>query len=142
MKAHRATVIAGVVVAAIVALSFVLTRVLLPGGSSGELVVRIHDSEGIVYEYPLDEDGTYEVRTSLGANVIAVEDGSVRMADADCPHQSCMDQRPLTSPGAQIICLPHQLWVEVAAAGGDNATALDESLVDWSDDSDYDTVAR
>lgn len=142
MREHRASIVALVLVALVVALSFAISAALRGGQATGELVVRVHDGDGAVHEFSLQEPGTHEIRTSLGTNTIAIEDGHVRMADADCPNQSCLDQEPLDAPGGQIICLPHKLWVEVAVAGSDDAASLDENLVVWSDQDAYDTVTR
>ena len=142
MRAYRASIIALALVALVVALSFAVSAWLRGTQDAGELIVRVHDGEGEVHEFSLQEAGTHEIRTSLGTNTIIIEDGSVRMADADCPNRSCLDQQPLDGPGGQIICLPHKLWVEVVAAGTDGSDGLDKDLVDWTDQDAYDTVAR
>ena len=142
MREYRAGIIAIVLVALVVAASFAVSAWLRDADATGELVVRVHDGEGAVHEFALEEAGTHEIRTSLGSNTISIEEGHVRMVDADCPNLSCLDQQPLDAPGGQIICLPHKLWVEVVAAGSDGSDELDKDLVDWSDSDAYDTVAR
>lgn len=142
MRAYRASIIACVLVALVIALSFALTAYLRATSAAGDLVVRVHDGNGAVHEFSLHKDGQHQISTALGHNTIGIEDGSVRMIDADCPHQSCLDQEPIDAPGAQIICLPHKLWVEVAPAGSDGQAGLDSDLVSWSDQEPYDTVAR
>ena len=152
MREYRASIIACALVALVVALSFAVVAWLRGTQGTGELMVRVHDGEGGVHEFPLQEDGTHRFETSLGVNVVIIENGSVRMAEADCPNQSCLDQQPLDAPGPQIICLPHKLWVEVTPVGADGAAELDEDLVDWSEPESepdqgqnpeaYDTVAR
>jgi len=139
LKDNRATIVCAVLVAALVAALF-----LFPGGmrheKRGSLVALVHDGEGDVYELPLDRDDTLTVTTSLGTNVIEVRDGTVHMADADCPNRTCLQAHPLSSPGAQIICLPHQLWIEVVpqgAEGGEMDVTLAEDVGD-----DIDLQAR
>lgn len=142
MKAYRASIVALVLVALVIALSFAFSSHLRATSAAGELVVRVHDGDGAVHEFSLQEAGTHEIRTSLGSNTICIEDGGVRMIDANCLQQSCLDQEAISAPGAQIICLPHRLWVEVVAAGSDEKTGVDRDLVDWSDQDAYDTIAR
>lgn len=142
VREYRASIVVLALVALVVALSFAVSASLRGAHATGELVVRVHDGEGTVHEFALQETGTHEIHTSLGSNTIRIEDGSVRMTDADCPNRSCLDQRPLDTPGGQIICLPHKLWVEVVPAGSDETAELDEDAVDWSDQDSYDTVAR
>ena len=86
-----------------------------------------------------DEDAVLEVATPLGANTVVVEGGSVRMDAADCPHGDCLRQRPITRPGEQIICLPHELWIEIVPEDGESSGMLDEDAVSYPDD--VDTVA-
>lgn len=141
---YRATVVAGVMVACVLVASFLLVGMHMRGVSASELVVRVHDAGGRTYEYPLGLDGSYTVASSLGTNTICVEGGSVRMAYADCPNGSCMQQAALVQPGPQIVCLPHRLWVEVVGSDDAGAQQLNEDLVLWQDGSEphFDTVAR
>ena len=138
IRENRATVICGVLVAALVAGLFLAFG---PGSVPGApLVALVHDADGQVYELPLAEDAQLSVTTSLGTNVVAVENGAVRIVDADCPNRTCVASRPLDAPGRQIICLPHQLWIEVVpagSAGGELDVTLAEDV-----DADVDLVAR
>ena len=88
---------------------------------------------------PLDKDAELVVATSLGTNTVVVENGSVRMAEADCPHGDCLRQTPISRPGEQIICLPHELWIEILGDGAD-AGEMDVDAVGYDDG--VDTVAR
>lgn len=141
MREYRATIVAGVLVACVLLLAFVLAGLGKSDATGGNLVVRVHDGDGEVHEFLLDQDARHTIDTSYGHNTIQIEDGAVRMVDADCPNHSCMNQEALSKPGAQIVCLPHKLWVEVAHAHEEGAHALDEDLVVWSQN-DFDTVAR
>ena len=136
MKRYRATVIAAAVLAFLAAVLFLLA---LPRGASGRLIARWHDGDGTVYELPLDEDTVLEVATPLGTNTVVVEGSSVRMEAADCPHGDCLRQRPISHPGEQIICLPHELWIEIVPEDGESSGMLDEDAVSYPDD--VDTVA-
>lgn len=148
MRDHRATILAGALVVFVLVLAFVLAGPSQHDSGGGALEVRVHDGDGAVYCYPLDVDGEFVFHTSYGTNAIRIEGGSVRMAGADCPNLSCTNQAALTAPGAQIVCLPHRLWVEVAPQDGEGASGLDEERVVWSGDKGagasgaLDTVAR
>lgn len=141
VRKYRATIVAGALVACVLLLAFVLAGLGRASVSESGLVVRVHDGSGDVHEFPLDQDARHTIKTSYGCNTIQIENGAVRMVDADCPNHSCMNQEALSKPGAQIICLPHKLWVEVARAQEDGTSELDENLVVWSKD-DLDTIAR
>jgi hypothetical protein len=121
-----------VVVALVLVATFALVGRAMMTNATGALTVRVHDGDGNTYVYSLGQDGDHVIASSLGTNTISIKGGSVRMSDADCPNQSCMQQQPISQPGPQIICLPHRLWVEVTSTGDDKAGSLDEGLVEWS----------
>jgi len=134
IRRNRATIVCGIAVAALVVALWVT---LGTHGSAGALVALVHDGDGQTHELPLGRDAQLSVTTSLGTNVICVKNGAVRMLDADCPNKNCLQMGPLTEPGPQIICLPHQLWVEVVPAGSEGG----EMDVTRTDDT-VDLVAR
>ena len=139
IRDNRATVICAVIGATAIAVLMGM-RLYAMHASEGKLVALVHDGEGAVHTMPLDHNDTLVVTTRLGTNTIAVEDGAVRMLDADCPQRTCLLASPLCSPGRQIICLPHELWIEVApkgSAGSDMDVTQAQELGD-----DVDFVAR
>lgn len=137
IRENRATVVCGLLVALALAVGFALTY--RRGGAEDQLVALVHDADGVTHELPLDVDGELQVTTQLGSNTIVVQDGSVRMEQADCPNGTCLREAPLSEPGRQIICLPHELWIEVVPAGTQGGE-LDVSLASTTDD--LDLVAR
>lgn len=119
-RAPRNTKLNLVIIAIIFGVAVVAALVLhlrVAGTSSGEdgsdAVARITDGEGNVYEMPLYENATKTVTTSLGTNVVEVKDGQVRVREADCPNQDCVNQGWIGSSAQQIVCLPHKLYVDV-----------------------------
>lgn len=125
IRRNRATIVVGLVVALVLVISFLMLP--KPGGDS-RLVALVHDGDGATHELPLDENGTLEVTTSLGRNVIEVVDGEVHMAEADCANGYCLTQHAISAPGEQIICLPHELWVEIVGKGSNGGT-MDEGAI-------------
>jgi len=115
LQRNKATIVAGVIIAVLVA--GVCLFFAGQGASGGSTEVHVHDSDGKVHTLDLQQNQTLTVQTSLGTNVIEVRDGSVRVIEADCPGGDCLRQAAITQPGQQLICLPHQLWVEVVPAG-------------------------
>lgn len=54
-----------------------------------------------------------------GVNVVAVEPGRIRVAEADCPDEVCVHTGWIDGPATPIACVPHGLTVTVAREGGD-----------------------
>ena len=72
---------------------------------------------------PLSKDDILTVASSAGTNVIEVQSDKVRVSEADCPNQDCVDQGWISNAGQQIVCLPHKLVVNIT--NKDAASAYD-----------------
>jgi hypothetical protein len=72
-----------------------------------------------VARYALDADGTYTIETPQGQNILVLSEGSAFVQAADCPDQVCVHTQPISRDGQTIVCLPHQLVIEVH--GGEEA---------------------
>ncbi len=79
--------------------------------------------DGQLYgRYALDEEQEIAVGTG---NRIVIEDGTARMADADCPDQICVRQGRISSDGAVITCMPNRVTVQITGSAGEDADAPD-----------------
>ncbi len=62
------------------------------------------------------------VRTEDGGyNTIHVEQGSIRVSEADCPDRLCVKQGEITNGIYPIVCLPHRLTVRIVENSGIDA---------------------
>ncbi|MHC6179482.1 NusG domain II-containing protein [Clostridium sp. JNZ X4-2] len=46
-------------------------------------------------------------------NLVEVEKGKIRIADADCPDKICVKTGWISKPGENIVCLPHKLIINI-----------------------------
>ena len=79
--------------------------------------------DGVLLE-EIDLDKVEEPRSLVledgsGTNTVQVEEGRIRILEADCPDQVCVNQGWISSGAVPIICLPHRLIIEIVEAGGD-----------------------
>ncbi|MCI8468020.1 MAG: NusG domain II-containing protein [Eggerthellaceae bacterium] len=109
--------------------------------AGGRGVALVHAADGSVTRLPLDEDAEVTVTTEKGSNTVAVSDGAVRVVAADCDNHDCIRQGSIDAPGRQVICLPHELWIEVVADGEDAPGVLDASAVAGGADA-FDEMSR
>lgn len=65
----------------------------------------------------LSEDQTFTVERDGGWNVLVVEDGKIRVSEANCPGCDCV-RSGAKNRGAPIICLPHRLEIRFSDSGG------------------------
>lgn len=73
----------------------------------------IQDADGNTFTMPLSQDDVLTVASSAGTNVIEVQASKVRVSEADCPNQDCVEQGWISKAGQQIVCLPHKLVVNI-----------------------------
>ncbi|QGU93873.1 NusG domain II-containing protein [Clostridium bovifaecis] len=56
---------------------------------------------------------TIDIKTGLGENIVEVENGGVRIIDADCPDEICIKDGFKDKPGDVLVCLPHKVVIEI-----------------------------
>jgi len=106
---------------------------ILPGLlQKGEVVGIYQDGELLrtVDLSKITETETMTVSGSAGDNVIEISPGSICVASADCPDQTCVKHGPLREGGAPIICLPNRLvirWMEDTGTEYDAMTGTQEA---------------
>ncbi len=107
---------------------------LLRTETTEEKLVVITMSGEEIGSYPLSEnrtvavteDGLREIGKNyarpLGPNdeilnLVVIENGSVRVAEASCKGRDCVNMGPISKEGQVIACLPHRLLIGIAGAG-------------------------
>lgn len=99
-----------IVVIAVAGLLFIsLTKV-----QGDMVVVKVDGVE--TYSCSLSENTRFEIKTgenNENINVVVIENGKVRVTEADCPDGICKEYRPISYVGETIVCLPHKVVVEI-----------------------------
>lgn len=90
---------------------------LLPHGTQ----VNIVQDETVLYTFDLDtsQDQVVEIEYEGRINTVQIEDGRIRMLEAECPDQTCVHMGWLDSKAMPIICLPNHLSIEFADTEND-----------------------
>ena len=82
----------------------------------GELVEEINLSAVTApYTFTVEGPGGF-------TNTILVEPGRVRVLEAGCPDQVCVNQGYISDGAVPIVCLPNRLVIEITG-GGDSLDA-------------------
>lgn len=95
---------------------------LLRGGGEDSPVARITRDGVLLEEIDLnkvDQPYTLTFEDESGSNTISVERGRIRISEADCPDQVCVNQGWIADGTVPIVCLPHRLMVEIEGGGGE-----------------------
>jgi len=56
------------------------------------------------------------VEGPLGATVVEITPGSVRVVDSPCPEKICVKTGSISRPGETIACLPNRVFVVIRGA--------------------------
>ena len=93
-----------------------------PKTDAGRIVITL---DGAVYAaIPLDEDTVFTIEDGKGGyNVIQVENGTVRVSEANCSNQVCVNTGTVSHTGEVIACLPHRLILSVSS-GNEEVDAI------------------
>ncbi len=83
----------------------------------------------VKYEVPLVDDGKREeflIETDHGHyNRIVREGTEITILEADCTDQLCVDMGPIDTTGETIVCLPHQVLIEITSETTDDVPEVD-----------------
>lgn len=94
---------------------------LRPGDEGAYAVVTQHGNE--IARYPLSEN----ISVTIGDeayNILTISDGTAFVSDANCGDHTCIHTGAISREGQQIICLPHELIIEIT---GGETSDLDAS---------------
>ena len=114
----------------------IIAALIFAAGVAGSMIILnapkkntvIIKSDGkILYTLDLsrEPDRTFEIKTDRGENTVEIKDGKIRVLSADCPDKTCVRMGWLESSAMPIVCLPHKLVIEFAAAD-DGVDAITE----------------
>ncbi len=86
--------------------------------------IRITVAGETVGEYDLSKEQEIPIETGGDVtNILLIRDGEADMIWADCPDQTCVNTSPISESRETIVCLPHQVVVEVISS--DDAAEFD-----------------
>ena len=102
----------------------ILLGVLFLRGDRGNTVTVSVGGEAVA-SFPLDQDTEYRIEgADGGTNLLVIEYGTARISQADCPDGLCVGMGRIRRAGQSIVCLPHQVIVEVEGGEGEGVDAV------------------
>lgn len=83
--------------------------------------VNIVQDGTVLYAFDLDtaKDQTLEIEYKGRINIVQIENGKIRMLEAECPDNTCVHMSWLSSRAMPIVCLPNHLSIEYAGTEDD-----------------------
>ena len=122
-----------VIIAVLIAISFtphfILAKTLYKNHTTTYASIKI--SGDFYKDIPLsnsDSEQTFVIETPHGNNTVIVNNGSIQIIEADCNDDLCVKQGVISKVGQNIICLPHELVIEIK---GDNDSSSDDVILSY-----------
>ena len=86
-----------------------VARITLDGTLVAEVDLTAVDAP---YDIPIEGPGGF-------TNTILVEPGRIRVREAGCPDQICVNQGFISDGTVPIVCLPNKLMIQIVGGGDD-----------------------
>ena len=82
-----------------------------PGSGNAEVM----QDGRVLYTFSLEREKERVIRVEYAGsyNLIEIKDGSIRVLEADCPDQICVETAPVCSTHEVIVCMPNKVIVEI-----------------------------
>lgn len=113
-----------IIIAVLLAISFIPEIVFgIRGGRSlnntyAEITISGKHYKTVPLSSHKGED-SFVIKDKFGKNTVIVRDNSIAIIDADCPDKVCIQPGFISKPGDSIVCLPHQLMIEIKGKAED-----------------------
>lgn len=98
-------------------LASILAELGAPRGSVAVISVDSQVRERIDLNQ-VTEPYSFVVESEWGRNTVEVEPGRIRVSEADCPDQICVEQGWVEPAGSPIVCLPHRMVIQFTEGEG------------------------
>lgn len=94
-------------------LSFLPVYYLTPKKSTNTVIAVIKAKHHTVKLLNLSQNTKWTYRDGKETNTIVVHNHRIHIEEANCPDQVCVHEGWKNKPGQTIVCLPHQLIIEL-----------------------------
>jgi hypothetical protein len=76
--------------------------------------VTVRLGQRVLASFPLEENREYTIEDGYGGvNHLVIQDGIACIDEANCPDRICVLQGAVSQAGEAIVCLPHEVVVEI-----------------------------
>lgn len=98
-------------------LGIVLSNLIFAGGAAEYALVEVNGKHFGTYLLHEKDGKILDVKTEFGYNKIVIENGMVRIVEADCPDRLDVQSGTISQTGEMLVCLPNRLVVRILGEG-------------------------
>jgi len=106
----------------ILTISFWISHALTRQQMDGELRLEILQNGEIAQTHLLTEGEAQSIKVTAESgryNLVEIDGERVRVAEAECPNQICVNTGWVSHPGQVVVCAPNKLVLLVKGSAGD-----------------------
>jgi hypothetical protein len=95
------------------------------GDKGAQVIIKLENQ--IIKEISLPVEDKIEYKVEIDQenyNLVQIKDDRVRIKNANCPDQVCVNEGWKDKAGETLVCLPHQLVIEITGEDQDNEIDL------------------
>lgn len=115
--------ITAIIIAIVIVISSIGVFAYMKLNNSSHHIAEIKQDGKVIETIDLDKvTKTQEIKIPYGSkdyNIVEVENGKIRISDADCPDKLCVKSGWIKQPGQNIVCLPHRLIISIKGGSKD-----------------------
>lgn len=90
--------------------------------TSGE-TVQVFVDNNLTYQYDLNQNKTFSIKTATGSMKIRIENGKVWVTESSCPAKLCIKMGKIARQNQCIVCVPNRVFIRIQG----------EEKTDWID---------
>ncbi|ONI45824.1 hypothetical protein AN641_03245 [Candidatus Epulonipiscioides gigas] len=94
-------------------LLFSIIPSLLFGNNSSKKIIEVKVGKNVIKTFDINESIIYTIEVDDMKNTIQIENGSIKVIDANCNDKLCVHQKEAKKIGDTIICLPHKMQINI-----------------------------
>ena len=90
--------------------------------SQDNSILEVRQNGQVQMRLALDENTEQKISGEDGdgiTNRFRIQDGSVKMIQANCSDHTCINTKSIHNVGETIVCLPHRLVLAIVTSGGE-----------------------
>lgn len=119
-----------VIIIALIAFSFIphiiYSTVNTQSNKNLYATIKVNGEIYTTIDLPVTSEKTIPIATDHGNNTIVINGNEIKIIDADCNDELCIKQGSISKVGKALICLPHELIIEIK---GDDTDSSDDMIL-------------
>lgn len=95
-------------------ISLFTVNIFFYGNTTTSVIIEVNGKNYAKYNFNnITSRKLIEIKTQYGYNKVEINENKVRIVEANCPDQLCVNKGWISKSNQMVICLPHRLVVKI-----------------------------